>query len=108
MTGETPEQLSEKLNKIYETSFGGKTRGRFKIARVHLRQLANLSILTDRYISEVYETLLHQHNLILMNLDSSFCVFPATIAKGFRRVPGKVVAGYDEGAEESEAEADQD
>ncbi|MDO9531609.1 MAG: hypothetical protein Q7O12_05695 [Deltaproteobacteria bacterium] len=87
--GIPPRQLAEKLKEIYEQPFGGKKRGRFRTSRTNFRNLAGLPVLSDGYISEVYQWLL-RHNLILMNLDSAFCVFPATIAKGFRRVPRDV------------------
>jgi hypothetical protein len=105
--GITPRQLAEKLSKIYEEPFGGKKRGRYRTSRINFRHLAGVPVLSDGYISEVYQWLL-RHNLILMNLDSAFCVFPATIAKGFRRVPRDVFKNYVEANGELDNEEDED
>jgi hypothetical protein len=105
--GTTPRQLAEKLAEIYEQPFGGKKRGRFRTSRTNFRHLAGLPVLTEDYISEVYQWLL-RHNLILMNLDSAFCVFPARIAKGFRRVPRDVFKKYIVGSEESDNDEDEE
>jgi hypothetical protein len=105
--GVPPRQLAEKLKEIYEEPFGGKKRGRFRTSRRNIRRLAKLPVLTDSYIHAVYEELLY-FDLILINIDSAFCVFPATIAKGFRRVPGSIIANYSDAGEGTEASEEED
>jgi hypothetical protein len=105
--GVPPRQLAEKLKDIYEQPFGGKKRGRFRTSRLNFRRLANIPVITDSYIQDVYQWLL-RFNLILINLDRSFCVFPAMIAKGFRRVPASIIANYSDAGEGTEASEEED
>ncbi|WP_449244186.1 hypothetical protein, partial [Desulfobacca acetoxidans] len=64
----SPRELAEILLQIYEMSFGGKKRGRFRTARKNFRNLSNLPVLTEDYLHQVY-MLLRRVNLILIDLD---------------------------------------
>ena len=91
--GNSPKRVSEILARIYQTEFGGKNRGRFRTSRNNFRKIANVPLLTDEYIGEV-SLWLRKKDLILIDLDNAFCVFPLSSTASFRRVPETVIAPY--------------
>jgi uncharacterized protein DUF3786 len=93
--GNSPNRVSEILARIYKTEFGGKRRGRFRTSRNNFRKIANVPLLTDEYVQEV-SLWLRKRDMILIDLDNAFCVFPLSSTGSFRRVPETVIASYAE------------
>jgi hypothetical protein len=103
-----PQELAEILAEIYEISFGGKTKGRFRTARKNIRKLSNLPILTEDYIQDV-SIWLRRVNLILIDLDHSFAILPGTAMRSVRRVPENIISQFlmvSEDEDEGESEDD--
>jgi hypothetical protein len=101
--GNSPKRVSEILARIYHTEFGGKSRGRFRTSRNNFRKIANVPLLTDEYIHEV-SLWLRKKDIILIDLDNAFCVFPLSSTASFRRVPETVITSYTEADEGGFAE----
>ncbi len=91
--GKSPKKLADELAEIYEKAFGGKKRGRFRTSRKNFRRLARLPLITEEYIREV-SLFLRLRKLILIDIDSAFCVIPLRNTRGYRRVTKSVIEEY--------------
>lgn len=91
--GKSPKKLAEDLEKIFYQKFGGKSKGRFRTSRGNFRKLAGLPVLDERYLREV-SLWLRKTDMILVDCDSFFIIFPISNTKSFRRVPTEVLEEY--------------
>ncbi len=91
--GRSPKNMAEILFNIYNSEFGGKKQGRFRTSRNNFRKIANIPLITDDYLAET-SLWLRKYDLILINLDNAFCIFPLSSTESFRRVPESVISQY--------------
>lgn len=77
--------LADHLASLYETEFGGKPRGRFRISRKALSQLAGCRRIYPETCVALQRSLF-ERELILIDLDSFFVVLSARIFATYRRV----------------------
>lgn len=94
MIKKTATQIAFDLLTMIDEPFGGKTEGRFKIARRSLRLLSGHTILSETLINEVRIELLDR-NVLINDIGDDFLVLP--IADNYRPVPKSVLAKYASG-----------
>jgi len=88
---ESPEAVAQKLSAIYERSFGGKNRGRYKISRVKLRQLSGRKRLEDSTIDKIIN-ISYEMGYVVVDLGDYFAVVEEGVMNNYRPVPQSVVA----------------
>lgn len=86
-----PHEVVALLAELYEQEFGGKERGRFKIARSSLRRLMGNKRLRDSAISEIADAALDA-GYILIDLGDYFAVVEEAVMLNYRPVPKSVLA----------------
>lgn len=77
--------LTDHLVSLYEEEFGGKPRGRFRISRKALYQLASCRRLYPETCL-ILQRRLYERGYILIDLDSFFVVLSARVFETYRRV----------------------
>jgi hypothetical protein len=82
--------VAESLEEIYETTFGGKKRGRYKISRSDFRQLANRKNLHDSFVYEVSEEAL-EIGYVVFPLYDDIVVIEEEVIRNYRKVTKKVL-----------------
>lgn len=94
MNKKTATQIAFDLLDMINEPFGGKSDGRFKIARRSLRLLSGHKVLSDTIINEIRIELLDR-NVLINDIGDDFLVLP--IADNYRPVPKNVLAKYASG-----------
>jgi len=85
-----PEEVAQFLRKIYDTSFGGKERGRYRISRKELSELSGRKRLEysiiDKIVDEAYEV-----DLVVIDLGDYFAVVESDVMLNYRKSPRELV-----------------
>lgn len=84
-------KLAQQLAELYEHSFGGKNRGRYRISAKLLSSLIGRKRLYDDEIIEIQRAL-YESGYVLINLDTYFSVLSAGTVSSYRRVNAEVLA----------------
>lgn len=86
MNLETPslDSAAERLASLFEVSFGGKPKGRFRISSKLVRQTLKRRRLYDDDIRELTRNLL-ERGFVLVDMDSFFVVLSANSFVNYRR-----------------------
>ncbi len=84
------EQVAEALTALYDTPFSGRERGRFRISRKLLRQLAGRQRLPSGLLDQVTEELFEK-GLIFVDMESYFVLLEQRLFRSYRRVPASVM-----------------
>ncbi len=81
----TAESVAQVLAALYEETFGGKERGKYRISSRHLRELYGRRRLYAEDIVQLSRELLEQ-GFILIDLDSFYVVVSLNAFVNYRRV----------------------
>ncbi|MDH3440082.1 MAG: hypothetical protein OEM63_04985 [Gammaproteobacteria bacterium] len=82
---ETPfSTVAERLAAMYEQPFGGKQKGRYRIAMKLMRRLAGRRRLYENDIQEIARALL-ERGYVLIDMDNFFVVMSANSFVNYRR-----------------------
>ena len=106
------EKMAEIIEEIYEEKFGGKSRGRFQISRLSLRQLSGRKRLRDAFIDEVAEEAL-ELGYVLVSLGDTIAIIEEQVMLNYRNVPKSIINKYlheedDEGEGDEEGDEEDD
>lgn len=88
------------LEKIYEQEFGGKERGRFKIARASLRRLTGSKRLDDNVLRDIVNAAFDA-GYVLIDLGDYFAVVEEAVMLNYRPVPKSVLGQVLQGSADS-------
>lgn len=88
------EEVAALLAKLYEEEFGGKAKGRFKISRKELAEIAGRAQLKQGAIDQICENLADDHGLLMIDLGDEFPVTKISILRKYRAVPSRLIAEY--------------
>tara|TARA_R110002051_G_scaffold259449_5_gene318982 strand:- start:49689 stop:49970 length:282 start_codon:yes stop_codon:yes gene_type:complete len=75
---------AQKLAALFDTSFGGKPKGRFRISNKLLRQILERRRLYDDDIRQLSRALL-ERGYVLVDMDSFFVILSANSFVNYRR-----------------------
>ena len=90
----TIQKVAEVLEQqIYETPFGGKSRGKFLISRDGLKDLLGVGRLTTSIVEELVDECL-KRNIAFIDLDDCFAVVDEGFVRNFRKVPNSIVREF--------------
>jgi signal recognition particle subunit SEC65 len=89
----SPQEVAEQLSSIYESEFGGKDRGRFKISRSNLRRLAGRKRLEDTTVNKIADAAL-ELGYIVIDLGDYFSVVEEAVMLNYRPVPKSVLSPF--------------
>ena len=78
------------LSDIYETAFGGKERGRFRISRNNLKILADRKVIKQSFVDELKEEA-WEYELVVVDLEDGFVVIDVNLLDSYRFAPKNVV-----------------
>lgn len=81
--------MSDELVRIYQSSFSGKEKGRFRIKRSLLRKLSQ-SLRFERLLPELTNSLLDK-GFLLIDLGDYFGLLELQVMQNWRIAPKKVV-----------------
>lgn len=100
------------LSDIYETAFGGKERGRFRISRNNLKLLADRKVIKQSFVDELKEEA-WEYELVVVDLEDGFVVIDVNLLDSYRFAPKNVVKEIveefdEEYGDEDEYEEDED
>lgn len=100
------------LSDIYETAFGGKERGRFRISRNNLKILADRKVIRQSFVDELKEEA-WEYELVVVDLEDGFVVIDVNLLDSYRFVPKNVAKEVveefeDEYGDEEEYEEEDD
>lgn len=107
MDAKMPEEIALLIKRIYDREFGGKNRGRFKIARSTLRQLAQRRRLDDIAIEEIKDAAL-ELGFIMADLGDYFAVVDHKVMMNYRPVPKSILREFMHADELSGTDEDED
>jgi len=85
-----PHEVVASLAKIYEQEFGGKERGRFKIARSSLRRLTGSKRLHDDALRDITDAAF-EAGYVLVDLGDYFALVEEAVMLNYRPVPKSVL-----------------
>src|SRR5262245_54249883 len=88
-----PEIIAKSLSQIYQETFGGKDRGRYKISRRNLRLLSGRKRLEDTTTAKIMESL-YNLGFIMVDLGDDFAVVEEGVMLNYRPVPRAVLSKY--------------
>ena len=89
----SPQEVAKQLFSIYESEFGGKDRGRFKISRSNLRRLAGRKRLEDTTVNRIADAAL-ELGYIVIDLGDYFSVVEEAVMLNYRPVPKSVLLPF--------------
>lgn len=91
MTLTTAIEVAERMRDAHEASFGGKTRGRFKMTRDSFRdKLAGRTKLEKSFVEEIARVALSEYQLVLIDLGSEIAVIQEQKVRAWRSPPAKM------------------
>ncbi len=94
-----PEDVAQELADIYEKTFGGKKRGRYKISRGNLCSLSLRKRLEDSTIEKITNAA-YDIGYIIVNLGEYFAVIEEGVMLNYRPVPKSVLSEFVENNEQ--------
>tara|TARA_R110002096_G_scaffold17030_25_gene58675 strand:+ start:3073 stop:3354 length:282 start_codon:yes stop_codon:yes gene_type:complete len=83
-TTPSPDSAADKLAALFDTPFGGKPKGRFRISSKLLRQIFQRRRLYDDDIRQLTRAML-ERGYVLVDMDSFFVVLSANSFVNYRR-----------------------
>lgn len=86
LTDEKIDQVVNKLNELYETSFRGKKRGRYGLTRDQMRQALDVDKLHDTAIEKLQDAALRT-GLVIIDLDGFFPIVEVDVIRKYRKPP---------------------
>ena len=89
----TPADVAKELAGIYEKTFGGKKRGRYKISRGSLCRLSSRKRLEDSTIDKITDAA-YDIGYIIVNLGEYFAVVEESVMLNYRPVPKSVLSEF--------------
>ena len=89
-----PEVTAKNISEVYKSSFGGKDKGRFRISRAGLTILSGRKILRQAVIDSIFDVLLNDYGIFMIDLESEFAFINESIIRSYREVPEKIVSKY--------------
>ena len=84
-------QIAVRLADLYEREFGGKGRGRFRIAMKHMKRLTQRRRVPAETLRKIGEELF-ELGFVLIDLETFFVVLPQRSFRNYRRVSDSRVA----------------
>ncbi len=84
------DEIAARLAVLYEQSFGGKLRGRYRISSKLLQTLAGRRRLYEDEIKFISRALLEQ-GYVLIDMDSYYSVLSAGTVSSYRRVNAEIL-----------------
>lgn len=97
--GRSPEEVAERLARLYGRRFGGRPQGKFRISRKLMRALARRRKLPEHYLAALAEAAFEQ-GFVLIDLESHFAVIDQRLFGSYRRVNARALEELDVGARE--------
>lgn len=85
------ESVCDRLAELHERSFGGKSKGRYRIAAKLVRQLAERRRLYETDVRDLTRAML-ERGYVLIDMDSFFVVMSANTFVNYRRANEECVA----------------
>ncbi len=89
----TAQEVVQDLAELHETEFGGKRRGRMRIARARLRELSKRGRLEDTFLRQLDEEM-RERGLVLIDFDDYFVIIEASVMRRYRSVTKTVVKRF--------------
>ena len=89
----TPADVAKDLADIYEKTFGGKKRGRYKISRGSLCSLSSRKRLEDSIIDKITDAA-YDIGYIIVNIGEYFAVVEEGVMLNYRPVPKSVLSEF--------------
>lgn len=86
----TPTEVAQALQAIYESDFGGKSRGRFQLSRQSLRELSERGRLEDSVIAAIANEA-YEIGLVMIDLGDDFSIIELEVMRSYRKVPVRVI-----------------
>ena len=80
-----PDLVATQLAQLYDRAFGGKPRGRFRVAAKHLRQMAGVRRLYEADTRRIGRAL-YEHGFTLIDMETYFVVISHKTFASYRRV----------------------
>jgi len=106
----SPTQIIDTLVRAYEKHFGGKTRGRFTISRILLRELSKRG-----HLEEILHRLInlsYMKGFLLLDLGDIFGFIDLNLCKNWRQIPRSILSDTfsedDDNSDDSEDDDDSD
>lgn len=95
------------LVQLYDETFGGKGRGRYRIRRSELRAIAGVARLDSKFVRRLADDLLDE-GFILVDRDDDFIVAACTLFDNYRKVPKQLASSlkFDDQLDDDEGEDD--
>lgn len=90
----TPAVLGKILSNLFKTAFGGKIKGRFKIARKHLTGMVGNKYNQESFRQELAEQLLEVHDLVMIELEDYVCLVDCPPFRSYRPVPKHLIKEF--------------
>ena len=84
-TRRSEREIAEDLAELYEQSFAGKERGRYRISMKHMRALTGRRRVTDDVVKKISEELF-EFGFVLVDLETYFVVLAQRTFNSYRRV----------------------
>lgn len=81
----TAHEVAHDLAELHEMEFGGKRRGRMRIARARLRELSKRGRLEESFLQQLDAEVL-ERGLVLIDLDDYFALIQAKVMRRYRSV----------------------
>ena len=81
----TERQVAETLAALYERSFGGKERGRYRVSMKHMRALTGRRRVSEEAVREIGRELF-ELGYVLIDLETFFVVLAQRTFRSYRRV----------------------
>ncbi|MEQ8356327.1 MAG: hypothetical protein RH942_12370 [Kiloniellaceae bacterium] len=89
--GPTEQQVARQLARLYEVSFGGRERGRYRISMKHLRGLMKRRRLLERQRRRIAEELF-ELGFVFIDMETFFVVLAQGTFSSYRRVNDRAMA----------------
>ncbi len=84
-TRRSEREIAEDLAELYEQSFAGKERGRYRVSMKHMRALTGRRRVTDDVVKKISEELF-EFGFVLVDLETYFVVLAQRTFNSYRRV----------------------
>lgn len=109
MLNRSPAEMVEVLRDIYEETFGGKERGRYRLTHSQFRKLSGRKRLEEGVTNRIINAAL-EAGFIIIDLGDYFCIVEESVMLNYRPVPKSIGLKYlpDESPSQSDADEEDD
>ncbi len=90
-TRRSESQIAQDLAELYEQSFAGKDRGRYRVSMKHMRALTGRRRVTREVVQKISEELF-ELGFVLVDLETYFVVLAQRTFSSYRRVSDTTIA----------------